>query len=161
MVFHKVMPGVGGIDQPCVDYSEAVVAPKEPEVQEMTLDEYKKTQRTARAAAQFNVRRAGEGEDPKQWKDGVVLPPRKRQETEETEEGEEVRKLTNPASFSEPGSGACNGHYVCCYFGTLISAPDLSLKPLNMVVQLCVTHSLAYTTVFYIYSRRFWIRGPP
>ena len=62
--------------------------PAEPEVKEMTLDEWKAAQAGARTRPiQFNVRRAGEGEDQTQWKKTVALEPRKR--TESTDESYE------------------------------------------------------------------------
>lgn len=46
---------------------------KEPEVQEMTLDEYKALQASSRPKQDFNLRRPGEGEDSGQWKKTYVL----------------------------------------------------------------------------------------
>ncbi|XP_071477241.1 uncharacterized protein [Diadema antillarum] len=46
---------------------------KEPENKEMTLDEYKELQAKERAKSQFNLRRAGEGEDNSQWKQTYIL----------------------------------------------------------------------------------------
>lgn len=46
---------------------EAEQAPVEEEPKELTLDEWK-AQRAGRQKPQFNIRKAGEGEDPSQWK---------------------------------------------------------------------------------------------
>jgi plasminogen activator inhibitor 1 RNA-binding protein len=45
----------------------------EEEVKEMTLDEWKAQQRAARSKPQYNLRKAGEGEDTQQWKAMVAL----------------------------------------------------------------------------------------
>lgn len=42
-------------------------APVEEEPKELTLDEWK-AQRAGRTKPQYNIRKAGEGEDPSQWK---------------------------------------------------------------------------------------------
>ncbi|XP_041475441.1 plasminogen activator inhibitor 1 RNA-binding protein-like isoform X1 [Lytechinus variegatus] len=46
---------------------------KEPEKDEMTLDEYKAMVSKERVKTEFNLRRAGEGEDNSQWKQTYVL----------------------------------------------------------------------------------------
>lgn len=48
-------------------------AEKEPEVIEMTLDEYKAMQANVRSKKDFNLRRPGEGEDNAQWKKTYLL----------------------------------------------------------------------------------------
>jgi len=63
-------------EQEPLEYAEA-------EKLEMTLDEWKASQATSRVKKEFNVRLAGEGEDPKQWKKTVALEPRKRLESSE------------------------------------------------------------------------------
>ncbi|XP_028135909.1 plasminogen activator inhibitor 1 RNA-binding protein isoform X4 [Diabrotica virgifera virgifera] len=59
--------------------------PVEEEPKELTLDEWK-AQRAGRAKPQFNIRKAGEGEDPSQWKKMFEL--RKKEKDEETDEEE-------------------------------------------------------------------------
>lgn len=49
----------------------------EEEARELTLDEWK-AQRGVRAKPQFNIRKAGEGEDTSQWKQMVALQSRKK-----------------------------------------------------------------------------------
>ena len=71
----------------------------EPQAKEMILDEWKASQASSRTKQQFNVRRAGEGEDPKQWKKTVALEPRKRAESTESYE-EEEHDLHGKVSFS-------------------------------------------------------------
>lgn len=65
----------------------------------MTLDEWKAAQAGSRTKQQFNVRRAGEGEDPKQWKKTEKLEPRKRAES--TESYEEEHDLHSKVGFSD------------------------------------------------------------
>lgn len=72
---------------------ETAGEPAEPEVKEMTLDEWKAAQAGSRTKQQFNVRRAGEGEDPKQWKKTIALEPRKRAESTESYEEDEHEAL--------------------------------------------------------------------
>ncbi|PRD31884.1 UNVERIFIED_CONTAM: Plasminogen activator inhibitor 1 RNA-binding protein [Trichonephila clavipes] len=56
-------------------------------VKEMTLDEYKKILEAQRTVPKFNIRKPGEGEDPKQWKKGYVL--KKKVPIEEEEEDDD------------------------------------------------------------------------
>lgn len=49
----------------------------EEEAKEYTLDEWK-AQRAERAKPQYNLRKAGEGEDATQWKKMVALESRKK-----------------------------------------------------------------------------------
>lgn len=49
----------------------------EEEARELTLDEWK-AQRGVRAKPQFNIRKAGEGEDTSQWKQMIALQSRKK-----------------------------------------------------------------------------------
>lgn len=51
-------------------------APVEEEPKELTLDEWK-AQRAGRQKPQFNIRKAGEGEDPSQWKKMYELNKKK------------------------------------------------------------------------------------
>lgn len=60
-------------------------APVEEEPKELTLDEWK-AQRAGRVKPQYNIRKAGEGEDPSQWKKMYEL--RKK-------ENETVRVISN------------------------------------------------------------------
>lgn len=61
---------------------EQVAAPEEEETKEMTLDEWK-AMREQRSKPQFNLRKAGEGEDTAQWKKMVVLNKKKEGDSEE------------------------------------------------------------------------------
>ena len=61
--------------------------PTEEEPQELTLDEWKALQKS-RAKPQYNLRKAGEGEDLSQWKKMYALD--KKKEELEGEEEEEV-----------------------------------------------------------------------
>lgn len=56
----------------------------EEETKELTLDEWK-AQRAVRAKPQFNIRKAGEGEDLSQWKKMIALNNKKRDEESEEE----------------------------------------------------------------------------
>jgi len=64
--------------------AETETGPVEP--QEMTLDEYKAQQDTARTKTQFNIRQAGEGCDDAQWKKMVVLSKKKISDDSDEEE---------------------------------------------------------------------------
>lgn len=55
---------------------EAETVPAEEEPKELTLDEWK-AQRAGRAKPQYNIRKAGEGEDPSQWKKMYELNKKK------------------------------------------------------------------------------------
>lgn len=59
------------------DETEAQQSPTEEETKEITLDEWK-AQRAIRAKPQFNIRKAGEGEDTSQWKKMIALQNRKK-----------------------------------------------------------------------------------
>lgn len=61
--------------------------PQEEESRELTLDEWKRKQMT-RAKPQYNLRKAGEGEDLSRWKKMYALE-RKKEGSDEEEEGEE------------------------------------------------------------------------
>ncbi|XP_072402552.1 uncharacterized protein [Diabrotica undecimpunctata] len=65
---------------------EVEQTPVEEEPKELTLDEWK-AQRAGRAKPQFNIRKAGEGEDPSQWKKMFEL--RKKEKDEEDTDEEE------------------------------------------------------------------------
>jgi len=65
---------------------EAVPAEEEP--QELTLDEWKALQKS-RSKPQYNLRKAGEGEDPSQWKKMYALDKKKEELENEEEEEEE------------------------------------------------------------------------
>ncbi|KAM3961294.1 plasminogen activator inhibitor 1 RNA-binding protein-like [Aphomia sociella] len=52
-------------------------APAEEEPRELTLDEYKALRNAQRTAPQYNLRKAGEGEDLSQWKNLVMLEKKK------------------------------------------------------------------------------------
>jgi len=68
---------------------EAAPAKEEEENKEMTLDEYKAMQEKNRVKASFNIRKAGEGVDDKQWKKGTAYKKKPEEEEEESEEEEE------------------------------------------------------------------------
>ncbi|XP_063703881.1 SERPINE1 mRNA-binding protein 1-like isoform X2 [Culicoides brevitarsis] len=59
--------------------------PVEEEVKEMTLDEWKAQRAATRAKPQYNLRKAGEGEDNAQWKKMVPLDKKKACESEESD----------------------------------------------------------------------------
>lgn len=66
--------GAGDGQQPA-DAERA--APQDEEVRELTLDEYKALRNAQRTAPQYNLRKAGEGEDLSQWKNLVMLEKKK------------------------------------------------------------------------------------
>ncbi|KAL9898310.1 LOW QUALITY PROTEIN: intracellular hyaluronan-binding protein 4.L-like, partial [Glossina fuscipes fuscipes] len=68
-------------DQPQSNEHEHV----EEEVKELTLDEWK-AQQQQRAKPQFNIHKAGEGEDTSPWKKMIVLNNNKKKENESEEE---------------------------------------------------------------------------
>lgn len=55
---------------------QSAVAAEE-ELKEMTLDEWKAQRQATRTKPQYNLRKAGEGEDSKQWKTMVALDKKK------------------------------------------------------------------------------------
>lgn len=61
--------------------NETEAAPVEEEPKELTLDEWK-AQRAGRLKPQYNIRKAGEGEDPSQWKKMYELNKKKDGEDE-------------------------------------------------------------------------------
>jgi plasminogen activator inhibitor 1 RNA-binding protein len=61
---------------------------------EMTLDEWKALQNKEKQAKAFNVRKAGEGCDSKQWKQTFVL--KKKVEPEDDEEESEEEDVSRP-----------------------------------------------------------------
>lgn len=63
--------------------------PTEEEPRELTLDEYKALRKTQRAAPQYNLRKAGEGEDLSQWKNLVMLERKKEGERGEDDDSDE------------------------------------------------------------------------
>jgi plasminogen activator inhibitor 1 RNA-binding protein len=75
----------------------------------MTLDEWKAAQKSARVKPSFNLRKAGEGEDPKQWKDLYVLnkKQKKPESNEDSSDGEddeeEGEKEHQPAPSKRKG----------------------------------------------------------
>lgn len=60
---------------------ETETAPAEEEPKELTLDEWK-AQRAGRIKPQYNIRKAGEGEDQSQWKKMYELNKKKAGEEE-------------------------------------------------------------------------------
>jgi len=75
-------------DKGSAEKGEGEEAPAAEEAHEMTLDEWKAMQGT-RQKPQYNLRKAGEGEDPSQWKKMHALQKKKPGE-EDGEEDEEV-----------------------------------------------------------------------
>lgn len=69
--------------------SPEAVEEKEPEAEEMTLDEWKALQEQEKPKPEFKIRRAGEGVDNKQWGDMVALKSRKESSDEEEESDDE------------------------------------------------------------------------
>lgn len=57
--------------------AEGEVKPVEEEVKEMTLDEWKAQRAAIRAKPQYNLRKAGEGEDTAQWTKMIPLGKKK------------------------------------------------------------------------------------
>lgn len=64
------------------DSENEIAVPVEEEAKELTLDEWK-AQRAVRAKPQFNIRKAGEGEDTSQWKKMVALNNKKKEDDDE------------------------------------------------------------------------------
>ncbi|XP_060536879.1 SERPINE1 mRNA-binding protein 1-like isoform X3 [Cylas formicarius] len=67
------------------EQTEVEATPVEEEPKELTLDEWK-AQRAGRAKPQYNIRKAGEGEDPSQWKKMFELKKKEKEEESEDEE---------------------------------------------------------------------------
>uniref|UniRef100_A0A336LT11 CSON000486 protein n=1 Tax=Culicoides sonorensis TaxID=179676 RepID=A0A336LT11_CULSO len=59
--------------------------PVEEEVKEMTLDEWKAQRAATRAKPQYNLRKAGEGEDTAQWTKMIPLDKKKEGDSEESD----------------------------------------------------------------------------
>jgi len=57
--------------------SSVPTGPTEEETKEITLDEWK-AQQAGRAKPQYNLRKAGEGEDLSQWKKMIALENKKK-----------------------------------------------------------------------------------
>lgn len=79
-------PAAGAGDAPQQEAERA--APTEEEPRELTLDEYKALRNASRTAPQYNLRKAGEGEDLSQWKNMVQLE-RKKEGGEDDDSDEE------------------------------------------------------------------------
>ena len=62
--------------------------PAEDEPRELTLDEYKALRNAQRTAPQYNLRKAGEGEDLSQWKNLVMLEKKKEGEHDDDSDEE-------------------------------------------------------------------------
>lgn len=60
-------------------------SPAEEETKEITLDEWK-AQRAVRSKPQFNIRKAGEGEDTSQWKKMIALQNRKKKDDDNSDD---------------------------------------------------------------------------
>lgn len=60
-------------DSPANEQEGGTGTAVEEEVKEMTLDEWKAQRQANRLKPQYNLRKAGEGEDAKQWKQMVAL----------------------------------------------------------------------------------------
>lgn len=70
-------------------------APTEEEPRELTLDEYKALRNAQRTAPQYNLRKAGEGEDLSQWKNLVMLERKKEGERGEDEDSDDEYDLAD------------------------------------------------------------------
>lgn len=70
-----------------VNDGQDVKLPIEEELKEMTLDEWKAQVAASRSKPQYNLRKAGEGEDAKQW-DKMIALDKKKAEVEADEENE-------------------------------------------------------------------------
>lgn len=69
--------------------------PQEEEPRELTLDEYKALRNAQRTQPQYNLRKAGEGEDLSQWKNLVMLERKKEGERGEDEDSDEEYDLAD------------------------------------------------------------------
>ncbi|KAF5274578.1 hypothetical protein FQA39_LY07190 [Lamprigera yunnana] len=67
---------------------EAEPAQEVEEPKELTLDEWKAQQRAGRVKPQYNIRKAGEGEDPSQWKKMYELKKKENQQESDDDEYE-------------------------------------------------------------------------
>lgn len=65
--------------------AEGEKEPKEEEPKEMTLDEWKAQRAAIRAKPQYNLRKAGEGEDTAQWTKMIPLDKKKEGDSEESD----------------------------------------------------------------------------
>lgn len=81
MVFRENTEGQNGVEGEGGDTPGNV----EEERKELTLDEWKAL-KGIRSKPQFNLRKAGEGEDLSQWKKMYALQKKKEEEEEEEEE---------------------------------------------------------------------------
>ncbi|CAB3221433.1 unnamed protein product [Arctia plantaginis] len=70
-------------------------APTEEEPRELTLDEYKALRNAQRKSPQYNLRKAGEGEDLSQWKNLVMLERKKEGERGEDDDSDEEYDLAD------------------------------------------------------------------
>lgn len=73
------------------DQQQDTKLPIEDELKEMTLDEWKAQLAAARSKPQYNIRKAGEGENSAQWDKMVAL--NKKKADVETEEENEIQKI--------------------------------------------------------------------
>jgi len=98
--------------EPAPEAAPAEVAEPAPEVEtekepeEMTLDEWKALQSQTKPAAEFNLRRAGEGVDNAQW-GGMVALKKKDEESEESadESGPEIIEKQEKAGEAKKKGG--------------------------------------------------------
>lgn len=77
------------------DKSGGEEKPAEEEAKELTLDEWKALRQT-RPKPEYNLRKAGEGEDPSRWKKMYALERKKEEEIEEEEDEEEYDAAEYP-----------------------------------------------------------------
>ena len=80
--------GLAGATDAPTSGDEAPAADVEETVKELTLEEYRKIEEEKRFKSNLKLRKAGEGEDSKQWKKTFLLP--KTKEEEEEVEYEEI-----------------------------------------------------------------------
>lgn len=88
---HVSDQGKDEVNNTNIDQSDTKL-PVEEELKEMTLDEWKAQTAATRAKPQYNIRKAGEGEDASQW-DKMVALDKKKTEAEGTEEENETQKI--------------------------------------------------------------------
>ncbi|MCP6116784.1 hypothetical protein NL387_26205, partial [Klebsiella pneumoniae] len=86
-------PEAGAGDGQVPETERAVPAEEEP--RELTLDEYKALRNAQRTAPQYNLRKAGEGEDLSQWKNLVLLERKKEGDRGDDEETDEEYDLAD------------------------------------------------------------------
>ena len=77
----------------CSESGEAEPGGEEEPARQMTLDEWKALQKQNRTKVDYNIRKAGEGEDNNKWKKGVAYTKKKEECDEDDDEEEEVENV--------------------------------------------------------------------